>query len=59
MLSYEEAFKICMVKEQRPGFSGLIKWVDTIAETKVVVVDIWGDTCIMVTFSVLGICTVC
>ena len=47
------------VKEQHPGFTGLVKWVDTVAETRVVVVDTWawGDTC-MVTFSVLEICSV-
>ena len=47
------------VKEQRPGFIGLEKRVDTVAETRVVVVDTWpwGDTC-MVTFSVLEICSV-
>ena len=57
-VSYEEAFKICTVKEQHPGFTGLVKRVDTVAETRVVVVDTWGDTC-MVTFSVLEICSVC
>ena len=45
------------VKEQRPGFIGLVKRVDTVAKTRVVVVDAWGDTC-MVTFSVLEICSV-
>ena len=47
------------MKEQRPGFIGLEKRVDTVAETRVVVVDTWpwGDTC-MVTFSVLEICSV-
>ena len=35
-LSYEEAFKIWTVKEQRPGFTGLVKWVDIVAETRVV-----------------------
>ena len=50
-ISYEEAFKICMVKEQRPGFTGLVKQVDTVAETRVVVVDM--D---MVKFSVLRQC---
>ena len=54
---YEGAFKIWTVKEQRPGFTGLVKRVDTVAETRVVVVDTWGDTC-MVTFSVLDICSV-
>ena len=39
------------VKEQRPGFTGLVKRVDTVVETRVVVVD-------MVTFSVLEICSV-
>ena len=38
-LSYEEAFKIWTVKEQRPGFTGLVKRVDTIAETRVLVVE--------------------
>ena len=33
---YEEAFKICTVKEQHPGFTGLVKRVDTVAETRVV-----------------------
>ena len=50
MLSYEEAFKIWTVKGQRPGFTGLVKRVDTVTETRVVVVNTWGDTC-MVTFS--------
>ena len=45
------------MKEQRPGFTGLVKRVDIVAETRVVVVDTWGDTC-MVTFSVLEICSV-
>ena len=47
------------VKEQRPGFTGLVKRVDTVAETRVVMVDTWGNTC-MVTFSdsVLEICSV-
>ena len=40
------------MKEQRPGFTGLVKRVDTVAETRVVVMD----TC-MVTFSVLEICS--
>ena len=30
------------VKEQRPGFTGLVKRVDTVAETRVVVVDTWA-----------------
>ena len=42
-LSYEEAFKICTVKEQRPGFTGLVKQVDTVAETRVVVGLYHGD----------------
>ena len=37
-----------------------MKRVDTVAETRIVVVDIWGDTCIiMVTSSVFEICSVC
>ena len=44
MFSYEEAFKISTVKEQCPGFTGLVKRVDTVAETRVVVVDLYhGD----------------
>ena len=32
------------MKEQRPGFTGLVKRVDTVAETRVVVVDLYhGD----------------
>ena len=30
------------VKEQRPGLTGLVKRVDIVAETRVVVVDTWG-----------------
>ena len=43
------------MKEQRPGFTGLVKRVDTVAETRVVAVD----TC-MVKFSdsVFEICSV-
>ena len=43
MLSYEEDFQIWTVKRQRPGFTGLVKRVETVAETRVVGVDTWGD----------------
>ena len=46
-----------MVKEQRPRFTDLVKRVDTVAETRVVVVDTYGNT-YMVTLSVLEICSV-
>ena len=38
------------MKEQRPGFTGFVKRVDTVAQARVVAVDTWGDTC-MVKFS--------
>ena len=45
-------------RSPRPGFNtGLVKRVDNVVETRVVVVDTRCDTC-MVTLSVLEICSV-